>query len=53
LDADLENADLSGAKYDNKTVWPENFDPGAAGTVYLNDNDDGVATAIDYGEIFR
>ena len=31
--ANLRRADLTGALYDNGTVWPEGFDPEAAGAV--------------------
>ena len=30
---DLRDADLTGAKYDRYTMWPEGFDPSAAGAV--------------------
>ena len=31
--ANLTAADLSGAKYDTQTKWPEDFDPEAAGAL--------------------
>jgi len=37
VDAELENADLVGATYNSKTVWPDNFDPRAAGAMYITD----------------
>lgn len=32
--ADLTGANLDGAHYNRSTVWPEGFDPAAAGAVY-------------------
>ena len=29
--ANLRGADLRGAKYDSSTVWPDGYDPAAAG----------------------
>jgi hypothetical protein len=37
-DADLGGANLRGARYDAGTVWPEGFDPDAAGAI--RDEDD-------------
>jgi len=34
-DADLRGADLRGASYDRYTVWPDDFDPDAAGAIYV------------------
>jgi uncharacterized protein YjbI with pentapeptide repeats len=34
--ANLNGADLSGAKYNGDTVWPEGFDPVAAGAVLVD-----------------
>jgi uncharacterized protein YjbI with pentapeptide repeats len=31
--ANLNNADLRGAKYDQTTIWPDGFDPIAAGAI--------------------
>ena len=31
----IENVDLNGAKYDSRTIWPEGFDPEAAGAVLV------------------
>jgi hypothetical protein len=35
--AALENADLKGAKYNYKTVWPENYNPKSAGAILVDD----------------
>jgi uncharacterized protein YjbI with pentapeptide repeats len=32
--ANLEGANLSGAKAHSKAIWPEGFDPEAAGVVF-------------------
>ncbi|MCK6624650.1 MAG: pentapeptide repeat-containing protein [Anaerolineae bacterium] len=32
--ANLEGIDLNGAKYNNGTIWPEDFDPSKAGAIY-------------------
>lgn len=34
--ADLRAADLTGAKYDDNTQWPDGFDPEAAGAEKLD-----------------
>lgn len=34
-EADLTGADLNGAYYDNYTLWPMEFDPEAAGAIFL------------------
>ena len=31
--ADLKEANLSGALYDDATKWPDDFDPAAAGAI--------------------
>ena len=35
--ADLSGADLGGAKANQDTIWPEGFDPEAAGVVFVED----------------
>jgi len=32
--ADLKDADLAGAKADEDIIWPEGFDPVAAGVIF-------------------
>ena len=39
---EAEAADFRGAKYDERTEWPEGFDKDAAGLVYEPDWLDGV-----------
>ena len=33
--ADLTGVDLTSAKYDDATIWPDGFDPEAAGAVLV------------------
>ena len=37
--ANPKGANLSGAKYNADTKWPEGFDPAAAGAVLVKDDD--------------
>lgn len=37
LEGMMDVADLSWARYDDKTLWPEGFDPEAAGAIKIEE----------------
>ena len=48
--SDLSSATLTGATYDNSTVWPVNFDPAAAGASLVSGSGgDGGSSSVNDG----
>jgi uncharacterized protein YjbI with pentapeptide repeats len=35
IEANLQGADLRGVRYNEHTIWPDGFDPMAAGAIYM------------------